>query len=71
MPDRVMYVKPGCPYCQAARDALSAEGLEWEERDATASAELRAELMEHSRDSGVVPTIVAPDGVTIGWHGKG
>ena len=71
MADRVMYVKPGCPYCQQARDALSAEGLEWEERDATANREWRAELMEHSRNSGVVPTIVAPDGVTVGWQGKG
>ena len=71
MADRVMYVKPGCPYCQQARDALSAEGLEWEERDATTNREWRAELMEHSRNSGVVPTIVAPDGVTVGWQGKG
>jgi glutaredoxin 3 len=71
MAERVMYVKPGCPYCQQARDALSAEGLEWEERDATTNREWRAELMEHSRNSGVVPTIVAPDGVTVGWQGKG
>jgi glutaredoxin 3 len=71
MPDRVMYVKPGCPYCQQARDALSAEGLEWEERDATVNRDWRAELMEYSRGSGVVPTIVAPDGVTVGWHGGG
>jgi glutaredoxin 3 len=71
MTERVMYVKPGCPYCQAAREALSAQGLEWEERDATVNREWRAELMEQSRGSGVVPTIVAPDGVTIGWEGKG
>ncbi len=44
-----MYVKPGCPYCQQARDALSAEGLDWEERDATTDRGWRAELMEHSR----------------------
>jgi glutaredoxin 3 len=71
MAERVMYVKPGCPYCQQAREALSAEGLEWEERDATVNRDWRAELMEHSRGSGVVPTIVAADGVTVGWHGKG
>jgi glutaredoxin len=71
MADRIMYVKPGCPYCQQARDALSAEGLDWEERDATTDRGWRAELMEHSRGSGVVPTIVAPDGVRVGWNGKG
>ena len=71
MSNRVMYVKPGCPYCDGARERLHDQGLDWEERDATADAGWRAELMEHSRGSGVVPTIVAPDGVTIGWEGKG
>jgi glutaredoxin len=55
-----MYVKPGCPYCDAAREHLAATGEEVEERDATARPEWRAELMRHSRDTGVVPTIVRP-----------
>jgi glutaredoxin 3 len=71
MPERIMYVKPGCPYCERAREALRAGGLDWEERDATVNPEWRAELMEHSHGSGVVPTIVAPDGVTVGFEGKG
>lgn len=70
MPDRIMYVKPGCPYCQQARDALSADGLEWEERDATANTAWREELFSHS-PRGVVPTIVSGDDVTIGWQGGG
>ncbi len=32
----VMYVKPGCPYCAAAREDLDARGEPFEERDATA-----------------------------------
>jgi glutaredoxin 3 len=72
MPDRIMYVKPGCPYCQHARDGMAAEGIAWEERDATASPEWRAELMRHSRNSGVVPTIVrGEEVVTVGWKGGG
>lgn len=71
MAARVMYVKPGCPWCQAARDSMSAEGVEWEERDATSSAEWRGELFRHSRDTGIVPTIVGPDGTTVGWEGHG
>ena len=72
MADRIMYVKPGCPYCQQARDDLSAQGVEWEERDATTREDWRAELMEHSRDTGKVPTIVMGDEVvTIGWKGRG
>ncbi len=66
-----MYVKPGCPHCQRARDGLSAEGLDWEERDATKRREWRDELHRHSAGSGVVPTIVTPEGVAVGWHGKG
>jgi glutaredoxin 3 len=71
MADRIMYVKPGCPYCDRAREALRADGLDWEERDATRERTWRDELHEHSRGTGIVPTIVAPEGVTIGWEGKG
>jgi glutaredoxin len=66
-----MYVKPGCPYCAAAREGLRAQGLDWEERDATTNRTWRDELFEHSKNTGIVPTIVAPDGVTIGWDGGG
>ena len=71
MADRIMYVKPGCPYCAAARDALGAQGIEWEERDATANNAWREELMTHSKGTGLVPTIVGPDGIQVGWEGKG
>ncbi|MBA2256271.1 MAG: glutaredoxin [Thermoleophilaceae bacterium] len=71
MSERVMYVKPGCPYCAEARDSLTEQGLEWEERDATANRDWREELFAHSNGSGVVPTIVGPDGVQVGWEGRG
>jgi len=72
MAERVMYVKPGCPYCEEARQALRAEGTEFEERDATTSREWRGELMEHSQDTGMVPTIVNAGQVeTVGWKGRG
>ena len=70
--DRIMYVKPRCPYCQQARDELTARGDSWEERDATSRAEWRGELMEHSKGTGMVPTIVTAGQVeTVGWKGKG
>jgi glutaredoxin len=72
VPERIMYVKPRCPYCQQARDDMRAEGLEWEERDATTRPEWRAELMRYSKDTGRVPTVVIGDEVvTVGWHGHG
>ncbi len=68
----VVYVKPRCPYCEEARRSLRADGVEFEERDATTREDWRAELMEHSRDTGMVPTVVR-DGevVTVGWKGRG
>jgi glutaredoxin len=58
----VMYVKPGCPYCQAAREHLAAEGETVEERDATTNSAWRDELMGYTNNRGVVPTIIWADG---------
>jgi hypothetical protein len=44
-----MYVKPGRPYCRAAREHLAAEGETLEERDATRNADWKAELMDTPR----------------------
>src|SRR4051794_13376381 len=71
-PRGIMSVKPNCPYCGGARRARRADTLEFEERAATTRPDWRAELMEHSRDTGKVPTIVMGDEVvTIGWKGRG
>jgi glutaredoxin len=68
MADVVMYIKPRCPYCQAAREHLAAEGADVEERDATTSADWKSELMGYTNNSGVVPTIVRQDGnVQVGF----
>jgi glutaredoxin len=65
----VMYVKPECPYCQAAREHLAAEGETVEERDATQNAAWKAELMGYTNNRGIVPTIVrsGPDEVQVGF----
>jgi glutaredoxin len=54
----VMYVKPNCPYCTAAREDLQARGEAYEERDATTDAGWKAELMDHTAGTGMVPTLV-------------
>jgi glutaredoxin 3 len=65
----VMYVKPGCPYCQSAREALAEAGETVEERDATKNPAWRTELMGYTNNRGVVPTIVRDDGrdVQVGF----
>jgi glutaredoxin len=57
-----MYVKPACPYCQAAREHLASEHETVEERDATTSAAWKAELMSYTNNRGIVPTILWDDG---------
>jgi glutaredoxin 3 len=58
----VIYVKPGCPYCQAAREHFAVEGESVEERDATVNRAWRSELMGYTNNRGVVPTIIWDDG---------
>ena len=66
-----MYVKPGCPWCAQLQDELRSQGLEWEEIDATASREARAELIRLTEGSRIVPTLVEGDRVTVGIDGHG
>lgn len=61
----IMYVKPGCPYCQRAREQLAADGATVEERDATQNPDWRAELMGYTNNRGVVPTIVRNGGADV------
>jgi glutaredoxin len=70
----VMYVKPRCPYCQAAREHLAEAGETVQERDATTDPFWKRELMRYTNGRGVVPTIVRDDGadVQVGFPpGKG
>jgi glutaredoxin len=57
----VMYVKPGCPYCQAAREQLASEGESVEERDATTKREWRDDVMGYTNNRGIVPVIIRSD----------
>jgi glutaredoxin len=61
----VMYVKPRCPYCQAAREHLAEAGEEVQERDATADPFWKRELMRYTHGTGVVPTIVRDGGTDV------
>ena len=64
-----MYVKPGCPYCQAAREHFAQAGEPVEERDATERAEWKTELLSLTNQRGLVPTIVRDGGhdVQVGF----
>lgn len=66
----VIYTKPGCPYCAAARDHYRSEDIDFEEKVVTQDPEAMSEFRALS-PAGLVPTIVDGDSVTLGWQGAG
>jgi glutaredoxin len=61
----VLYTKPGCPYCQRAKDHYNAEGIEFIEYDAQNDKQRQKEMLEITDGDTVVPAIVE-NGVYIG-----
>jgi glutaredoxin 3 len=61
----VMYTKPGCPYCQQARDHFRSRGIGFIEFDAQNDKARQREMLEYSGGDLVVPCIVE-NGVYIG-----
>ena len=63
----VMYVKPGCPYCQKARDHYNSNGISFVEYDAQNDKTRQREMLAFTGGDLVVPAIVE-NGV---WKGSG
>jgi len=63
-----MYTKPGCPYCQQARDHYNSSGTAFIEYDAQSDKARQREMLEFSGGDPTVPCIV-DDGVhkSSGW----
>jgi glutaredoxin len=68
----VMYVKPGCPWCEEQRERFRSQGVEWEEIDAQADPTAREELIRYTDGTRTVPTVVE-DGrvISVGFDGHG
>jgi glutaredoxin len=64
----VIYTKPGCPYCQQARDYYDSKGIAYTDYDAQTNRAHRAEMFKFSGDDPTVPCIVV-DGKYLqsGW----
>jgi len=61
----VMYTKPGCPYCQHARDHYNKLGIGFTEYDAQNDKLRQREMFEFSGGDPTVPCIVE-NGAYIG-----
>ena len=54
----VMYIKPGCPYCQRARDYYNENNISFVEYDAENDSARRKEMFGFSGGDPTVPCIV-------------
>ncbi len=58
----LIYTKPGCPYCAAAKQDLEARGIEYDEIDVYTSPGAREQLTELTGGMEVVPVVIEEDG---------
>lgn len=69
MPDEVViFTKPGCPYCAAAKKDLAENGVQYEERDVSSSTAVKEEAIKIGGQA-AVPVIVRNGEVTVGFGG--
>lgn len=64
----VIYTKPGCPYCQQARDYYNEKHIEFIEYDAQNDKKRQREMLDYSSGDLVVPCIVENgEYIRSGW----
>ena len=64
----VIYTKPGCPYCQQARDFYNSKGIAFQDYDAQNDRARRKEMLAYSDGDPTVPCIVENGNyVGSGW----
>ncbi len=64
----VIYVKPGCPYCQQARDYFNSNDISFTEYDAQNDRVRRQEMLAYSDGDPTVPCIIQNgEYVGSGW----
>jgi len=58
----IIYTKPGCPHCAAAKQELQERGVDYDEIDVYTSPGAREQLAQLTAGVNVVPVIVEEDG---------
>jgi thioredoxin reductase (NADPH) len=61
VPRVLLYTKPGCSYCERARELLRSKRVQWEEIDLEARPSARAEMIERSGGRRTVPQVFIGD----------
>jgi len=65
----VIYTKPGCPYCAAAKQDLEERGVPYEEISIKDNPKAVEEVMRLSNGKGIVPILVSGEEAKIGFGG--
>jgi glutaredoxin 3 len=65
----VIYTKPGCPYCAAAKQDLEERGVPYEEISIKDNPKAVEEVMRLSNGKGIVPILVSGEEVKVGFGG--
>ncbi len=67
MADLIMYTLRTCPTCERAREDLTADGVDFEER----MIDDNAKWFDEASQLGLtVPILVRGDAVEVGWKGE-
>jgi glutaredoxin len=64
-----LFTKVGCPYCDAIRDSLNNEGVEYTEVDVHSSKDAMNEALNYSRGRRLVPIIIRDGKVSVAPNG--
>ncbi len=69
MDEVVIYTKPGCPYCAAAKDDLQRRNVHYTEYNVQADTDALLRMLELNGGRRHVPTIIESGRVTVGFNG--
>jgi len=64
-----IYTKAGCPYCEAAKQHFTDQGISFKEIDVHSTPGALAKVKDLSGGKNIVPVIVENDQVTVGFGG--
>jgi glutaredoxin len=69
MNSAILFSKPGCPYCAAAREDLQRRNVRFVEHNVEADRAALDRMLALNSGKRMVPTIVEGDEVQVGFHG--
>ena len=64
-----IYTKPGCAYCQAAKEDLTKRGIKYKEISVPGNPKAQVKLAKLTNGKNIVPVIVDGDSVQVGFKG--